>query len=116
MEPAPEPVEPKKDVPEPEKPAPFPLQDEPCPSFKEVVADLKDTEKEYACTPDMFLTEYSNFAAKIVKEMEWYASPLYEAAFPYLSEAQCAILRQQTDSICSAARALTSKVERTGKL
>ena len=77
---------------------------------------MKDTEKEYVCTPDMFLTEYSNFATKIVKEMEWYASPLYEAAFPYLSETQFTILRQQTDSICSAARALISKVERTSKL
>lgn len=115
-EPAPEPVEPQNDALEPEKPAPVSLQEGPCPSFKEVVADLKDTEKEYVCTPDMFLTEYSNFATKIVKEMEWYASPLYEAAFPYLSEAQFTILRQQTDSICSAARALISKVERTSKL
>lgn len=95
---------------------PFTLQEEPRPSFREMVADLKNTEKECACTPDMFLTEYSNFARKLVKEMEWYAGPLYEEAFPCLSEAQLNILRQQTDSICSAASELFSKIERTKKL
>ena len=106
--------------PEPEKPAPvFPapysLPEERCASFKEVVADLKDTEKDYTCTPEQFLTEYSNFARKFVREMEWYASPLYEAAFPCFSTAQLDILRQQTDSICSAAEDLFSKIERTKK-
>lgn len=100
---------------EQEKPLPVPLPEESCPSFKEMVADLKDTEKEYTCTPEIFLTEFSNFVEKLVKEMEWYASPLYEAAFSHLSEVQFAILRKQTDLVCSAARDLFIKVERAKK-
>lgn len=126
-EPAPEPVKPQADAleviqpekpkQEPESPAPvaavpYNLPEDRCSSLKEVVADLKNPDKDCSCTTDMFLAEYSAFVRKFHREMEWYSSPDYEAVFPFLSPEQLAYLRQQTDSVRSAAEEFYHQVER----
>lgn len=99
--------------PPPEPPVlPYPSTERRCESIKEVVADLKNTEKDFTCTPEQFLSEYRVFTQKFVKEIAWYTGQLYEAALRSLSKEQLAHLRRQTDSVCAAAEELYQKAER----
>ena len=91
---------------EPENPA----------SLKEVVAELKDPDKDCSGTPDSFLEEYGAFVRKFHKEISWYSDPYYDTVFPHVSKGQLASLRELTSSICSAAEELFQKVERTMKI
>ena len=93
-------------------PPPFKLSEQQFTSFKESVAALKDTEKDFSCTPDSFLAEITAFVRKFHREIEWYSTPYYEAAFPDLSGVQRDYLRQQMASICDAANHLLHQVER----
>lgn len=126
-EPAPEQVEPQTDTPEaiqpvepkqePERPAPisavpYSLPEEHCASLKEVVADLKNPDKDCGCTPDIFLAEYSAFVQKFSREIKWYDDPQYEAACSVLSPEQLEYLRRLTDSVCAAAERLYQQIER----
>lgn len=105
----PEPQEPAKEKP---APPPFKLSEQQFTSFKESVAALKDTEKDFSCTPDSFLAEITAFVRKFHREIEWYSTPYYEATFPDLTSVQLEYLRQQMESICDAANNLLHQVER----
>ena len=126
-EPAPEQTEPQAVTPEaiqpgepkqePERPTPvsavpYSLPEEHCASLKEVVADLKNPDKDFNCTPDIFLAEYSAFVDKFSREMKWYDDPQYEAACSALSPEQLEYLRRLTDSVCAAAEHLYQQIER----
>ncbi len=91
---------------------PFKLSEHQFTSFKESVAALKDTGKDFSCTPDSFLAEITAFVRKFHREIEWYSTPYYEAAFPDLTGVQRDYLRQQMESICAAANNLLHQVER----
>lgn len=84
-------------------------------SLKDVVAELKDPDKDCSGTPDSFLAEYEAFTRKFHKEIGWYNDPYYDTVFPSISPEQLASLRELTDSICLAAEELFHKVERTMK-
>lgn len=84
-------------------------------SLKDMIAELKDPDKDCSGTPDSFLEEYEAFVRKFHKEIGWYSDPYYDAVFPFVSPEQLSHLRQLTDSICSAAGQLFHKVERTMK-
>ena len=105
----PEPQEPAKEKP---APPPFKLSEQQFTSFKESVAALKDTEKDFSGTPDSFLAEITAFVRKFHREIEWYSTPYYEATFPDLTSVQLEYLRQQMESICDAANNLLHQVER----
>lgn len=107
----PEPQEPVTEEPAVEPP-PFKLSEQQFTSFRESVAALKDTEKDFSCTPDSFLAEITAFVRKFHREIEWYSTAYYEAAFPDLSGIQLDYLRQQMESICDAANHLLHQVER----
>lgn len=94
------------------EPPPFKLSEQQFTSFKESVAALKDTEKDFSCTPDSFLAEITAFVRKFHREIAWYGTPYYEAAFPGLTGIQRDYLRQQMESICDAANNLLHQVER----
>lgn len=83
--------------------------------LQDVVAELKDPDKDCSGTPDSFLEEYAAFVRKFHKEIEWYCNPYYDAVFPLLDAVQLAYFRKQTDAICSAAESLYKKVERIVK-
>lgn len=83
--------------------------------LQDVVAELKDPDKDCSGTPDSFLEEYAAFVKKFHKEIEWYCNPYYDAVFPLLNAVQLACFRKQTDAICSAAESLYKKVERIVK-
>ena len=93
-------------------PPPFKLSEQQFTSFRESVAALKDTEKDFSCTPDSFLAEITAFVRKFHREIGWYGTAYYEAAFPELSVIQRDYLRQQMESICEAANHLLHQVER----
>ena len=88
-------------------------QKAPAASLKDVVAELKDPDKDCSGTPDSFLEEYEAFVRKFHKEIGWYSDPYYDAVFPFVSPEQLSHLRQLTDSICSAAGQLFNEEERT---
>ncbi len=91
------------------------LQKAPAASLKDVVAELKDPDKDCSGTPDSFLEEYEAFVRKFHKEISWYSDPYYDTVFPHVSPEQFSRLRELTDSICAAAGQLFHKVERTMK-
>lgn len=93
-------------------PPPFKLSEQQFTSFKESVAALKNTEKDFSCTPDSFLAEITAFVRKFQREIAWYSTPYYEAAFPDLTGVQRDYLRQQMESICTATNNLLLQVER----
>ena len=117
--PEPQYIEPVADKPvEAEPPAPAgdcPLHTGHAASLKDVVAELKDPDKDCSGTPDSFLEEYGAFVRKFHKEIGWYSDPYYDTVFPFVSPEQLSILRELTDSICAAAGQLLHKVERTMK-
>ena len=84
-------------------------------SLKDMIAELKDPDKDCSGTPDSFLEEYEAFVRKFHKEISWYSDPYYDTVFPFVSPEQLSILRELTDSICAAAGQLLHKVERTMK-
>lgn len=109
-----QPVEPEQEH-EPHAPVPpipYSLPEERCTSLKEVVADLKDPDKDCSCTPDIFLAEYSAFVGKFSREIKWYGDPQYEAACSALSPEQLEYLRRLTDNVCAAAESLYQQIER----
>lgn len=126
-EPAPAPVEAQKDTPEliqpgeakqePEKPAPlstvpYVLPEGGYTTIKESVAALKNPDIDCSCTPDSFLAEFTAFVRKYLREIEWYSSSYYEAAYPAISPEQLDYLRQQMDSVQSANGNLINQIER----
>lgn len=109
----PEPAHTSEGKPEPEVPAiPYSLPKEHCASLKEVVAELKDPNRDCSCTSDVFLAEYSDFVGKFNREIQWYSDPQYEAACAALSPEQMEYLRQLTDSVCATAENLYQQIER----
>ena len=84
-------------------------------TFAEGVADLKNPDKDFSCTPDDFLAEVTAFVRKFHQEIEWYNNPYYEEVFPALSPEQLDYLRGQMESISAAADELYNNVERTIK-
>lgn len=103
--------EPPADTEPPTDAPPFKLSDRQFTSFRESVADLKDPNKDCSCSPDSFLAEITAFVRKFFREIEWYGTPYYEAVFPDLTPVQRDYLRQQMDSICTAAQNLYHQVE-----
>ena len=78
-------------------------------SLKEIIAELKDPDKDCSGTPGSFLMEYAAFVRKFHKEIGWYSDPYYDTVYPLLTEAQFAELKALTGSICQAAEALLGR-------
>lgn len=103
------PATPPKDIP------PYTLSTEHCATLKEVVAELKDTDKDFSCTPDSFLAEFTAFVRKYLREIQWYSSPYIEEVFPCLTTEHFDYLRQQMDSIGTVNQTLLNQIERNMK-
>ena len=81
------------------------------PLFQEIVADLKNADKDFSCTPDSFLSEIAVFVQNFKKELDWYNMPYYEAVYPALTSEQMQDFRHQMDAICIAVQNLIHHVE-----
>lgn len=80
-------------------------------SLKEIIADLKDPDKDCSGTPDSFLQEYDAFVRKFHREIGWYNDPYYDTVYPFLTDGQLTDLRSLTDSIISSVEELFQKVK-----
>lgn len=81
-------------------------------SIRDLVAELKDPDKDCSGTPESFLEEYAAFVRKFHREIEWYNDPYYDTVYPCLDRGQLASLREMTQAICSAAEGILKKAER----
>lgn len=81
------------------------------PLFREIVADLKNADKDFSCTPDSFIAEITAFVQNFKKELDWYNMPYYEAVYPSLSSEQMQNFRNQMNAICVAVQDLIHHVE-----
>ncbi len=79
--------------------------------FREIVADLKNADKDFSCTPDSFLAEIASFVQNFQKELDWYNMPYYEAVYPALTPEQFRDFRRQMETICTAVQNLIHHVE-----
>lgn len=84
-------------------------------SLKEIIAQLKDPDKDCSGTPESFLAEYDAFVRKFHREIGWYNNSYYDTVYPFLSDEQLDTLRKMTDAICSAAEALFERVTQMRK-
>lgn len=84
-------------------------------SFREIVADLKNADKDCSGTPASFLAEFDAFVKKFHREIGWYDDPYYDTVFPCLTRGQLADFRRQADSIHAAVEKLYRKIERMMK-
>ena len=83
--------------------------------FKEALADLKNADRDFSCTPESFLDEFMCFAQKFRQDIGWYDDPYYQAAIAQLSSRHLTFLREQVNFICASARDFYKAVERTVK-
>lgn len=84
-------------------------------SFRDLVAELKDPDKDCSGTPESFLEEYAAFVRKFHREIGWYNDPYYDTVYHCMDSGQLASLREMTQAICSAAEGILQKVERMMK-
>lgn len=77
----------------------------------EIIAELKDPDKDCSGTPDSFLQEYDAFVRKFHRELAWYNDPYYDTVYPFLTGEQLAELSGLTDSVTKSAKDFYKKVE-----
>ena len=72
------------------------------PTIKEIVADLKDADKERPCTPDIFMMEFGKFIEGLIDHIEWFEMPDYTGVFSELTEEQYQTLHEKQKSVRSS--------------
>ena len=72
------------------------------PTIKEIVADLKDADKERPCTPDIFMMEFGKFIEGLIDHIEWFEMPDYTGVFSELTEEQYQTLYEKQKSVRSS--------------
>ena len=80
-------------------------------TLTEIIAELKDPDKDCSGTPDSFLQEYDAFVRKFHRELDWYNDPYYDTVYPFLTGEQLTELRELTDSVRKSAEDFYKKVE-----
>lgn len=81
-------------------------------STRQIVADVKDTEKDFTCTSDMLLAEYGAAAASFVKGLGLYQDGYYAHAFATLTDEQFKKIRQISVAVSTAMAGFESLAER----
>ena len=71
------------------------------PTIKEIVADLKDADKERPCTTNIFMTEFGRFIDGLIDHIEWFEMPDYTGVFSELTEEQYQTLYEKQKSVRS---------------
>ena len=91
---------------------PFQMKKKSAIGMSDIVANLKNTEKDCGCTPDTFLAEITGFVKKFQREFDWYSTPYYKTIFPDLSQRQLQYIRDQFGIIRTAVEDLFHTIER----
>ena len=79
---------------------------------RDIVAEIKDTEKDFTCTPDMLIAEYGASAASFAKSLDMYQDPYYSHAFSSMTDAQFEKMQSISAAISTAMQRLESLRER----
>ena len=81
-------------------------------STSQIVADIKDTEKDFTCTSDMLLAEYGAAAASFMKGLSLYRDAYYAHAFATLTDEQLKKIKKISMAVSAATAELESLAER----
>ena len=84
-------------------------------TFAEIVADLKNHDKDASATPEAFLASITCFAVRMEEEIAWYAEEYYQPVFPRLSSEQMEQLHDVVRRIGAAAEHIYSQVKKYRK-
>jgi hypothetical protein len=54
-------------------------------SYKAIVADLKNMDKDTSYTPQMVIEEYTAFAKRIIRDFKWYEQEYFIVVYPKMT-------------------------------
>ena len=63
------------------------------------IRDLKDMDKDFVTTPDIFLDEFSSFLQQFKKNLQWYTEPQYLRVFAAFSAEQFQFLQESLNAV-----------------
>ena len=63
------------------------------------IRDLKNMDKDFVTTPDIFLDEFSAFLQKFQKDLQWYSEPQYRQVFAAFSAEQFQFLQEALNAV-----------------
>lgn len=69
------------------------------PSFQELVADLKDSDRNRPLKVEMFVSEYESAFDDLIDHIDWFGMQDYLDVFPELSKEQYQILCDKKQSV-----------------
>ena len=81
------------------------------PPLSQIIADLKDPNKDCSCTPDSFTNEAICNLHKIAEELKWNDAPYYQAVFPALSQEQLDLIQNEINAVHAALDEFISRVK-----
>ena len=84
-------------------------------TMSEIIADLKNHDKDASATPEAFLASITCFAVRMEEEIAWYAEEYYQPVFPRLSSEQMEQLHEVVRRIGAAAEHIYSQVKKYRK-
>ncbi|MCX4373821.1 MAG: hypothetical protein OSJ58_18790, partial [Dysosmobacter sp.] len=82
---------------------------------RDIIADLKNPDKDCSYTPDSLLAELDSFIEKFHREFAWYSDPFCAAAFPDISQVQFDYLQKRFGTISTAIHDLLKQMKRSMK-
>ena len=82
---------------------------------RNIIADLKNPDKDCSYTPDSLLAELDSFIEKFHREFAWYSDPFCAAAFPDISQVQFDYLQKRFGTISTAIHDLLKQMKRSMK-
>ena len=81
----------------------------------EIIADLKNHDKDASATPEMFLASITSFAVRTEEEIAWYGQEYYQPVFPRLSSEQMSQLHDVVRRIGASAENIYTQVKKFRK-
>jgi len=89
--------------------------DEPRCSLQQIIADLKNHDKDGSYTPDSLLADVDGMVSRFHRDFEWYSEPHCTVVFPQMSREQLDFVKQRFASISAAMENLLRRMERNVK-
>ena len=68
-------------------------------TLEESIRDLKNMDKDFVTTPDIFLDEFSAFLQQFKKNLQWYTEPQYRRVFAAFSPEQFQFLQDALNAV-----------------
>ena len=84
-------------------------------ALEQIIADLKNHDKESGYTPDTLLADIDGLVNRFQQEFAWYSEPHCTVVFPRMSRKQFEFVKQRFESISAAMEGLLNQMERKMK-